>query len=605
LILQTLNGNTALTRTTPSNSTSVPPTKIPLTSSNSSTSKTNGNVVNNNSVNANQNKDTKPKQTQTTGIKKIELINSSTTHAGYIPPPPSNAPTMTLANASFELHLEKIKVNSSTADQQNGTNATNSNVSQPDENFEATNDDAKKDTASNNTALPLATATKLTSGANSKSDTKDTKDNKDNDANKDVKDNTHDDQNKKNTVDSKDNSDKTDNIPGPPSKPPPEIDDEEEDHDRDDEKDDKHTKKKSFIPNFSPKKLFSKDKDDTNNNNATTNSNTNTNKKKHNLPDNMMSERDFYKKYWIESGTLGEGSFASVRKITRKADKEVFAFKMIKKKKKGISDTDIVALQKEIYVLQKCDHSNIVHLLDWCDTKKRLYMIVEFCDGGDVFERVIQFKKFSEKNAAHVIRQVASGLQHLHSKGFVHRDLKPDNIMYLTKDENSVIKIIDFGLAGGCNIAPCTTPCGTAHYAAPEVLSGQNYDQSSDMWSLGIILYTLLCGFPPFFDANNNMKNLHHLIKKAKFDFPATFWSDISSEAKDLISKLIVKDPKSRLTAEQVLSQPWVVKDAPDTVMPVTYVQQLSDWQTKRRQTEVQVNPTLIENNTSDIPQSP
>merc|ERR1711933_159570 len=133
--------------------------------------------------------------------------------------------------------------------------------------------------------------------------------------------------------------------------------------------------------------------------------------------DNGISERDFYKKYWIEAGKIGEGAFARVRKITRKSDKAVFALKMIKKKGKSVED--IAALQREILVLQKCDHENIVRLGDWCDTKKRIYMVVEFCDGGDVFERVVQYKKFSEKSAIHVVAQVAAGIGHVHSLGCV------------------------------------------------------------------------------------------------------------------------------------------------------------------------------------------
>merc|ERR1712087_446781 len=269
--------------------------------------------------------------------------------------------------------------------------------------------------------------------------------------------------------------------------------------------------------------------------------------------DHGISERDFYKKYWIEAGKIGEGAFARVRKITRKSDKAVFALKMIKKK--GKSAEDIAALQREIEVLQKCDHSNVVRLGDWCDTKKRIYMVVEFCDGGDVFERVVEYKKFSERSAIHVVQQVASGLAHVHTLGFVHRDLKPDNLMYLTKERDSEIKIIDFGLAGDCQQPPhtCKTPCGTAHYAAPEVLSSQEYDMSADMWSLGVIISTLLCGSPPFFDASNNMKNLYHLIKKGQYSFPSPFWDDISEQAKDLIRRLLLKDASARLSAKQVL----------------------------------------------------
>jgi len=303
-----------------------------------------------------------------------------------------------------------------------------------------------------------------------------------------------------------------------------------------------------------------------------------------------ISERDFYKKYWIEAGKIGEGAFARVRKITRKSDKAVFALKMIKKK--GKSAEDILALQREIEVLQKCDHSNVVRLGDWCDTKKRIYMVVEFCDGGDVFERVVEYKKFSERSAIHVVQSVASGLAHVHSLGFVHRDLKPDNLMYLTKERDAEIKIIDFGLAGDCSRAPftCKTPCGTAHYAAPEVLSSLEYDQSADMWSLGVIIYTLLCGFPPFFDASNNMKNLYHLIKKGQYSFPSPFWDDISEEAKDLISKLLTKEAKLRPSAKEVLEHEWILNGArglaPDKDLGNEYVKQMSHWQSTRQATE-------------------
>ncbi|ETO33037.1 hypothetical protein RFI_04066 [Reticulomyxa filosa] len=369
------------------------------------------------------------------------------------------------------------------------------------------------------------------------------------------------------------------------------------------------------------------------------------------LPANELTERDFFKKYWIEAGKIGElsvsckflffyflkfllllhnkkhnvtyrGAFSKIRKISRKSDKQVFALKMIKKK--GKSKSDIRALQKEIYVLQsvyrvkiclfvtcvrmliqqiighkpmtnldiyvKCNHPNIVQLLDWCDTKKRIYMVVEYCDGGDVFERVVNMKKFSELDAAHVVQQVASGLEHLHQHKFVHRDLKPDNVMYLTKAHDSSVKIIDLGLAGDCNDGPCTTPCGTAHYAAPEVLGNHAYGVEADIWSLGVITYTLLCGFPPFFDPNNNMKNLYHLIKKAKYAFPSPFWDEVSDDAKDFIKKCLIKDTKERLTAAQVLAHPWVAGKANiKGDFSDKYLEQMKKWQSTRHQTELHV----------------
>ncbi|ETO13665.1 hypothetical protein RFI_23704 [Reticulomyxa filosa] len=217
-------------------------------------------------------------------------------------------------------------------------------------------------------------------------------------------------------------------------------------------------------------------------------------------------------------------------------------------------------------------------------------MVVELCDGGDLFERVVSLKAFSETAASHVIRQVVSGLQHLHERGFVHRDLKPDNIMYSTKDEDSPVKVIDFGLAGNTIGGPCTTPCGTAHYAAPEVLENQSYGIEVDIWSLGVIIYTLLCGYPPFFDSSNNMKNLYHSIKKAKFTFPSPQWDSISDGAKDLIKKCLVKNAKERLTAAQVSVHPWVTGHlVSQGVFSDDYLTQMQRWQSTRHQTELSI----------------
>jgi len=215
--------------------------------------------------------------------------------------------------------------------------------------------------------------------------------------------------------------------------------------------------------------------------------------------------------------------------------------------------------------------------------------VVEFCDGGDVFERVIQQKKFSEQDAAFVIAQVASGLAHVHQRQVVHRDLKPDNLMYLNRATNSQIKIIDFGLAGDVSQGPCTTPCGTAHYAAPEVLSNVPYGVEADIWSLGIIIYTLLCGFPPFFDANNNLKNLYHMIKKGKYSFPSPFWDEISQDAKTVIRKLLLTDPKQRLTADQILEEPWIAKrtDLSKKNMSERHFKQIEYYQSIRNKTEM------------------
>merc|ERR1719295_249003 len=171
-------------------------------------------------------------------------------------------------------------------------------------------------------------------------------------------------------------------------------------------------------------------------------------------------------------------------------------------------------------------------------------------------------KTFSEKEAAHVVRKVAEGLDHVHSAKIVHRDLKPDNLMYLDNSPNSNIMLIDFGLAGDAKDGPLSTPCGTAHYVAPEVLVSMPYGSKSDMWSLGVIIYMLLCGFPPFFDAQGNQKRLYKLIKLGKYRFPPPYWDYVSENAKDLVRSLLVLDPEKRFSAEQTLAHQWLRRSA-------------------------------------------
>ena len=166
-----------------------------------------------------------------------------------------------------------------------------------------------------------------------------------------------------------------------------------------------------------------------------------------------------------------------------KMDGTQYALKMVRKKGKG--PDDIEAFKKEILFLSKLkNHPNIIKLYDFCDSPKGLYMVLEYCNGGDVQQRLKQQKYFKEQEAKHIAKQVVAGLCYFHSLNIVHRDLKPDNLMY----RDGVLKIIDFGLAGDCSNNALNTPCGTLHYTAPEVISSYNYTTKADMWSLGMIL---------------------------------------------------------------------------------------------------------------------
>ena len=165
----------------------------------------------------------------------------------------------------------------------------------------------------------------------------------------------------------------------------------------------------------------------------------------------------------------------------------------------------------------------------------------------------------SESFILDLFTQICLGMKHFHDRKIIHRDLKPENLLFKTSDVESEIKITDFGLAKyteGPKASPMTTACGTPGYVAPEVISGITYDNKVDMWSLGVITYVILCGFPPFYHENH--AELFRAIKACKYEFVSPFWDNISDSAKDLIQKLLVVDPAKRYSAEQVLEHPWI-----------------------------------------------
>ena len=183
-----------------------------------------------------------------------------------------------------------------------------------------------------------------------------------------------------------------------------------------------------------------------------------------------------------------------------------------------------------------------------------------------LFDRIVEKENYSEREAADTIRPVVDAVRYCNSLKIAHRDLKvlfnifiqPENLLLSSKDQNYLIKVSDFGLAKfQIPKQLMYTACGTPAYVAPEVLEGKGYDLKVDCWSLGVIIYVMLCGFPPFYDEEN--EKMFELIKKCQYDFPSPFWDDISSSAKDLISKLLVTDPKKRLSVEEALKHEWLV----------------------------------------------
>jgi calcium/calmodulin-dependent protein kinase I len=276
---------------------------------------------------------------------------------------------------------------------------------------------------------------------------------------------------------------------------------------------------------------------------------------------------------------LGEGSFAIVRKGIKKTTNEEFAIKVIDKT--SLECDDQIALQSEVEILSQIDHPNIVKLHEIYDEKTRFSMVMELMSGGELFDRIVEKEQYSEKEAADTIRPIVDAIRYCHLMGIAHRDLKPENLLYATTDPNSIIKITDFGLAKVINNDLMTTACGTPGYVAPEILTGKGYDIAVDYWSIGVILYVMLCGFPPFSEDSN--EKLFDMIKTGNYEFPSPQWDPISDYAKDLIKKLLVVDPSKRLTADGILKHPWVVGDVtPRKNLPIVTAK-LKEFNAKRK----------------------
>jgi len=258
---------------------------------------------------------------------------------------------------------------------------------------------------------------------------------------------------------------------------------------------------------------------------------------------------------------LGRGGFAIVYEGRKKDTGQVTAVKVINKRATTNQEgaPDLAALNREIEVMGKLKHPNIIELIDVFDTPNELYIVMELVTGGELFDKIQQKGTYSEGEAADLVKQVLSAIQFMHSHGIAHRDLKPENLLCAgqTRDYAEMIKIADFGLAkeftGQSNLTTCV---GSPIYVAPEILSGDPYECSVDLWSIGIITYILLCGFPPFY--SEKQATLFDMILEGKLTFPSPEWDIVSSSAKDFVKSLVITTPSKRLTAEQALSHPWL-----------------------------------------------
>lgn len=289
-------------------------------------------------------------------------------------------------------------------------------------------------------------------------------------------------------------------------------------------------------------------------------------------PQEFLS-KEFFDQYTVHPEVLGQGSFGTVYKITDKKTNKDLALKLMSYAQLG---KNIDAVKGEIEAMQALPpHPRLLTLHTVAYSSTGVGMILDLVRGGELFKHLLRMKHYSERTAALIIRNLCQAISHMHQYGIVHRDLKPDNMLLIneTSDadrELSSIVVSDFGFAVPYRGAKLTQPCGTPYYLAPEILdvglfkTRAGYDEKCDVWSIGVICYVLLVGYPPFNGADKN--KLFKAIDGAKPDFSNKVWANISTTATDFIKYALKRNSAERPSAKELLSHPWIqsVSSVPD-----------------------------------------
>ncbi|KAH7685044.1 Non-specific serine/threonine protein kinase protein [Dioscorea alata] len=275
------------------------------------------------------------------------------------------------------------------------------------------------------------------------------------------------------------------------------------------------------------------------------------------------SPSDFHRRYQL-GPELGRGEFGVTRRCIATYTGEVLACKSISKRKLSVAlDSD--CLRREVEIMASLpDHPNIVKLKDVHEDANAVHLVMELCEGGELFDRIVKRGRYTERAAANITKTIVEVVKLCHSCGVIHRDLKPENFLFANQSENSPLKAIDFGLSVFFKPGErFTEVVGSPYYMAPEVLK-RNYGPEVDVWSAGVILYILLCGVPPFWAETD--EGIARAIIRSVVNFDKEPWPKVSKHAKDLVKQMLDPNPYTRLTAEEVLDHPWLknANAAPD-----------------------------------------
>ncbi|NXV45600.1 CHK2 kinase, partial [Uria aalge] len=318
------------------------------------------------------------------------------------------------------------------------------------------------------------------------------------------------------------------------------------------------------------------------------------------VDDQLVFPRELREKY-IMSKTLGSGACGEVKLAFEKSTCNKVAVKIINKRKfvaSGIRETNpAFNINTEIEILKKIDHPCLIKIKNFFEAED-YYIVLELMEGGELYDRVSRPIKMKEATCKLYFYQMLLAVKYLHDNGIIHRDLKPENVLLSSSEETCLIKITDFGqskILGETSLMK--TLCGTPTYLAPEVLNSlgtAGYSRAVDCWSLGVILFVCLCGYPPFNEQNTRL-SLKDQITRGEYTFISKEWKHVSDMALDLVKKLLVVDPSKRLTTEEALEHPWLQLTAffsQDEDMKNTFQQLLAQTHTNMNPPQTSKMPT-------------